>query len=69
MSDDLETEYGTDPTFILITDQSDMEYKISVCQTLDHIQQVAYSTYHKALTQICFTCQHIRTSLEGTDIK
>ena len=28
-----------------------------------HVQQVAFSTYHKALTQICFGCKKIRTSL------
>ena len=29
-----------------------------------HIQQVAYSSYHDALTQICFGCDKVRTSLE-----
>ena len=29
-----------------------------------HIQQVAYSSYHDALTQICFGCKKIRTSLK-----
>ena len=29
-----------------------------------HIQQVVYSTYHDALTQICFGCRKIRTSLK-----
>jgi len=28
-----------------------------------HIQQIAYSSYHDALTQICFGCKKIRTSL------
>ena len=23
-----------------------------------HIQQIAYSSYHDALTQICFDCRH-----------
>jgi len=28
-----------------------------------HPQQVAYSTFHDALTQICFGCKKIRTSM------
>ena len=34
-----------------------------------HIQQVAYSSYHDALTQICFGCKKIRTSLKEEDLK
>ncbi len=29
-----------------------------------HIQQVAYSSYHDALTQVCFNCKKIRTSMK-----
>ncbi len=28
-----------------------------------HKQQVAYSTFHDGLTQICFGCEKIRTTL------
>ena len=28
-----------------------------------HSQQVAYSTFHDSLTQICFGCKKIRSSL------
>lgn len=28
-----------------------------------HTQQVAYSTFHDALTQVCFGCKVVRTSL------
>lgn len=28
-----------------------------------HTQQVAYSTYHDGLTQICFDCGKIRTNI------
>lgn len=28
-----------------------------------HRQQVAYSSFHDALTQVCFGCQKIRTNL------
>ena len=29
-----------------------------------HVQQVMYSTYHKALTQICFDCKVVRTTMK-----
>jgi len=29
-----------------------------------HVQQVSYSSYHDALTQVCFGCKLIRTNLE-----
>ena len=28
-----------------------------------HVQQVAYSSFMSALTQICFTCQRIRSTV------
>lgn len=45
----------------------DMEFvrnAIKDCQEKNHIQQVAFSTYHDALTQICFGCRKIRTNIE-----
>lgn len=38
---------------------------IRSCQEEGHVQQVAFSTYHNALTQICFTCSAVRTSIDG----
>jgi len=35
----------------------------------EHVQQIAYSSYHDALTQICFGCRKIRTSLKEEDLK
>lgn len=32
-----------------------------------HKQQVAFSTFHDALTQICFGCKKIRTSINFQD--
>ncbi len=32
-----------------------------------HTQQVCYSTYHDALTQICFDCNKVRTNLTKSD--
>lgn len=49
--------------------QEDVEMEIMRCQKLNHIQQVAFSTYHHALTQICFTCDRVRTSLKEEDLK
>lgn len=36
---------------------------IKHCQDSSHIQQVAFSTYHDALTQICFNCRVIRSMI------
>lgn len=29
----------------------------------NHMQQVAYSSYHDALTQVCFGCMTVRTNI------
>lgn len=45
---------------------------IKTCEGKKHLQQVAFSTFHNCLTQICFTCNVCRTSLpelEQTKIK
>ena len=41
---------------------------IQSCQGKGHIQQVAFSTFHNALTQICFTCEAVRTSINHQEI-
>ena len=43
-------------------------FAIPYCQEKNHIQQVAFSTYHNCLTQICFTCKKIRTSMKEMGI-
>lgn len=40
---------------------------IKLCEG-KHIQQIAYSSYHDAFTQICFGCKRIRTSLKKDDV-
>ena len=40
---------------------------INRCQGLLHVQQVAFSTYHDCLTQICFGCRMVRTSMKKED--
>lgn len=46
-----------------------VEAWIRDCQRNGHVQQVAFSTYHHALTQVCFTCDKVRTSMKEGDIK
>jgi len=43
-------------------------FAIPSCQEKNHIQQVAFSTYHNCLTQICFTCKKIRTSMKKEEL-
>lgn len=57
------------------------DFKVVFCDNLEavkchikgcegkHIQQVAYSSYHDALTQICFGCKKIRTNLKESEVK
>ncbi len=40
---------------------------IQTCERKKHLQQVAFSTFHDCLTQICFTCGVCRTSLPEAD--
>lgn len=41
--------------------QEEVKKAIKECEG-DHEQQVAYSSYHDALTQICFGCMKVRTN-------
>ena len=34
----------------------------------DHVQQVVFSTYHNAITQICFSCDVVRTTMPEKDV-
>ena len=47
---------------IEVMSQEEVKKHIKECEG-KHIQQVAYSSYHDALTQICFGCNKVRTSL------
>lgn len=49
-------------------DSDDVGMEITKCQNKKHVQQVAYSTYHSCLTQICFTCLKVRTSMGINDL-
>ena len=54
---------------LMPTTESELKELIQVCQKCNHIQQVAFSTYHNCLTQICFTCKMIRTSIKMEDLE
>lgn len=51
---------------IFCNNQEAVKRAIKSCEG-NHIQQVAYSSYHDALTQVCFGCKKIRTSLTEKD--
>jgi len=44
------------------SNQEQIREHIKKCEG-KHLQQVVYSSYHDALTQICFGCKKIRTTL------
>ena len=47
----------------------EVENHIKTCQEEGHVQQVAFSTYHHALTQICFICDKVRTSINKKKVQ
>lgn len=53
---------------IFLPTQEDVKENIKLCEG-KHIQQIAYSSYHDALTQVCFNCKTIRTSLKKEDLE
>lgn len=52
---------------VKLMDKGQVEHHIECCEG-KHTQQVIYSTYHKALTQICFGCGVVRTSLREEEL-
>lgn len=52
---------------LIFLDEDTIKACIKLCQKEDHVQQVAFSTYHSCLTQVCFKCMTIRTSIEKED--
>lgn len=45
-----------------LEEQEEVRKQIKLCEG-KHIQQVVYSTFHDALTQICYGCKKIRSNL------
>ena len=43
--------------------QEEVREHIRDCE-VSHTQQVAYSTFHDALTQICYGCMKIRSNIK-----
>lgn len=48
--------------YIYCPTQEQVRKHIQNCEG-KHIQQVAYSTFHDSLTQICFGCKKIRSNI------
>lgn len=45
-----------------IVEQEEVRRHIQACEG-KHTQQAIYSTFHDALTQVCFGCQKIRSTI------
>ena len=46
-----------------LTTMEEVRQQVKKCEG-SHSQQVAYSTFHDALTQICYGCKVIRTNIK-----
>lgn len=49
-------------TYEHIPDQADVRKHIQDCEGR-HTQQAIYSTFHDALTQVCFGCLRVRSTI------
>lgn len=45
--------------------KAELEKQIDECEG-KHTQQAIYSTFHSALTQVCFGCKKIRSNIRRT---
>jgi hypothetical protein len=43
--------------------QEEVRSHIKKCESF-HTQQAIYSTFHDALTQVCFGCQKVRSNIK-----
>jgi len=55
-----------DFTYEHLDSQEEVRKHIQDCEGR-HTQQAIFSTFHDALTQVCFGCRKIRTSLKTYD--
>jgi len=46
-----------------IKTKAELEKQIDECEG-KHTQQAIYSTFHSALTQVCFGCKKIRSTIK-----
>jgi hypothetical protein len=44
-------------------DQEDVRFWIQLCERR-HTQQAVYSTFHDALTQVCYDCLKVRSTIK-----
>lgn len=63
MNIELKPEKSPKRFFVYVSSETDLRNRIRYCQMEKHIQQVAFSTYHNCLTQVCFTCEKVSTSI------
>jgi len=49
-----------------VKDKSVLMKQIDECEGV-HMQQAIYSTFHSALTQVCFGCKKIRSNIKRTE--
>jgi hypothetical protein len=54
--------------YVYLETQEEVRKQIQYCEG-KHPQQVAYSSFHDCLTQVCFGCKKIRTNLRVNNIK
>lgn len=54
---------GKEFTYELLGSVEEVRQHIRSCEGR-HVQQAIYSTFMRALTQVCFTCQRIRGIVE-----
>ena len=62
MKDNMELKFEYWSSIIALRD------RIKECEG-NHVQQVVFSTYHGALTQVCFGCKKVRSNIKETDLK
>jgi hypothetical protein len=49
-------------TYEYIPEMEDVRKHIQQCEG-NHTQQAIYSTFHDALTQVCYGCKKVRTTI------
>ena len=50
-------------TYVHVPKMEDVRIHIQECEG-KHTQQVAFSSFHDALTQICFGCKCVRSTIK-----
>lgn len=53
--------------YVFVPGIKNLREHIKKCEG-EHIQQVIYSTYHDGMTQICFGCRKVRSTIKIKDV-